>query len=436
MIIKREKCLNELIEKQGNKQIKVITGLRRCGKSFLLFNLFYDYLIKNNVNKKTIVTFAFDNMEDIIKLDKYYPEEDTLIYDANKKFYKVNAKKFVAYINDNTDNDSYYYLLLDEIQLLDNFVFVLNGFLKHVNFDVYVTGSNSRMLSKDILTEFRGRGDQIHIYPLSFKEYYVSRNVSFEEAYLEYQYFGGMPYTLELPSDDAKQTYLKGLFSEIYIKDIVDRNGIKNDESFETLLEVISSSIGSYTNPTNIENTFKSELKQSYHHDTIKKHIDYIKEAFLISEAKRYDIKGREYIGANSKYYFTDIGLRNALINFRQSEPNHIMENIIYNELILRGYSVDVGIVEINEENKNGNYVSKQLETDFVCNKMSNRIYIQSAYYMESIEKQNQEKKSLLNIKDNFRKIIVVRDSVKKYYTQEGIEVVSLMDFLLGNIDI
>ena len=292
------------------------------------------------------------------------------------------------------------------------------------------------MLSKDILTEFRGRGDQIHIYPLSFKEYYVSRNVSFEEAYLEYQYFGGMPYTLELPSDDSKQTYLKGLFSEIYIKDIVDRNGIKNDESFETLLEVISSSIGSYTNPTNIENTFKSELKQSYHHDTIKKHIDYMKEAFLISEAKRYDIKGREYIGANSKYYFTDIGLRNALINFRQSEPNYIMENIIYNELVLRGYSVDVGIVEINEENKNGNYVSKQLETDFVCNKMSNRVYIQSAYYMESIEKQNQEKKSLLNIKDNFRKIIVVRDLVKKYYTQEGIEVVSLMDFLLGNIDI
>ena len=436
MIIKRDKYLNELIEKQGNKKIKVITGLRRCGKSFLLFKLFYDYLINNNVNKKTIVTFAFDNMEDIIKLDKYYPNEDTLIYEANKKFYKVNAKKFIAYINDNTDNESNYYLLLDEIQLLDNFVFVLNGFLNHVNFDVYVTGSNSRMLSKDILTEFRGRGDQIHIYPLSFKEYYVSRNVSFEEAYLEYQYFGGMPYTLELPSDDSKQTYLKGLFSEIYIKDIVDRNGIKNDESFETLLEVISSSIGSYTNPTNIENTFKSELKQSYHHDTIKKHIDYMKEAFLISEAKRYDIKGREYIGANSKYYFTDIGLRNALINFRQSEPNYIMENIIYNELVLRGYSVDVGIVEINEENKNGNYVSKQLETDFVCNKMSNRVYIQSAYYMESIEKQNQEKKSLLNIKDNFRKIIVVRDLVKKYYTQEGIEVVSLMDFLLGNIDI
>lgn len=436
MIIKRDYYLKELIEKRGNQQIKVITGLRRCGKSFLLFTLFYEYLINSDIKKKNIITFAFDNMEDIIKLDKYYPEEETLIYDAKKKFYKVNAKKFVAYIKDNTNDTSFFYLLLDEVQLLDNFVFVLNGFLNHKNYDVYVTGSNSRMLSKDILTEFRGRGDQIHIYPLSFKEYYESRNITFDDAYLEYQYFGGMPYTLGLETDHQKQEYLKKLFSEIYIKDIVERNGIKNDESFEALLEIISSSIGSYTNPTNIENTFRSELKQSYHHDTIKKHLDYIREAFLISEAKRYDVKGKEYIGANSKYYFTDIGLRNALINFRQSEPNHIMENVVYNELIIRGYSVDVGIVEINEENKKGNYVTKQLETDFVCNKMNRKVYIQSAYYMDSTEKQVQEKKSLLNIKDNFKKIIIVRDSIKRYYTEEGIEVISLRDFLLNDIDI
>lgn len=432
MELRRDKYLNDIIERKNNKLIKVITGLRRSGKSYLLNKLYKSYLLDQGVSEKQIITFAFDNFEDIMKLDKYLPNEQTLIY-VSKKHYVINPRKFTLYITDLTKEDNEYYLLLDEIQLLDNFVFVLNGFLSHDNYDIYVTGSNSKMLSKDVITEFRGRGDQIHIYPLSFKEFYESSNLSFEDAYLEYQYYGGMPYLINLSSDERKQEYLKQLFSEIYIKDITERNGIKDIESFEKLLCVLSSSIGSYTNPTNLEKTFKSVENVVYGHVAIKNHIDYIKDAFLLSEAKRYDIKGRKYIGSNSKYYFTDIGLRNALINFRQNEPTHIMENIIYNELLCRGYSVDVGIVEINIKNEKGNYVSKQFETDFVCNKLNEKIYIQSAYSMESLDKQNQETKSLLNIKDNFRKVIILKDSFKKYVTEEGIEVISLKEWLLGD---
>ena len=288
------------------------------------------------------------------------------------------------------------------------------------------------MLSSDIITEFRGRGDQIHLYPLSFKEFYNASSLSFNKAYLEYQYYGGMPYLLSINSQEEKQAYLKNLFSEIYIKDITERNGIRDINSFEKLLCILSSSIGSYTSPTNLENTFKSVEKISYSHVAIKKHIQFIKDAFLLSEALRYDIKGKKYIGSKSKYYFTDIGLRNALINFRQTEPTHIMENIIYNELINRGYCVDVGVVEISEKNDNGNYIIKQLETDFICNKINEKIYIQSAYSMETIEKQIQEKKSLIKIKDNYRKIIIVKDSIKPYFTEEGIEVISLEDWLLN----
>ena len=434
MEIKREKYLDEIIERKNNNLIKVITGLRRSGKSYLLNKLYKSYLLEHNILESQIITFAFDNLEDVMKLDKYMTNESTLIYDS-KNNYVVNSKKFILYISDLTKENKDYYLLLDEIQLLDNFVLALNGLLSHDNFDIYVTGSNSKMLSKDVITEFRGRGDQIHIYPLSFKEFYDSSNLTFEEAYLEYQYYGGMPYLINLNNDERKQEYLKQLFSEIYIKDITERNGIKDIESFEKLLCVLSSSIGSYTNPTNLEKTFKSVENVVYGHVAIKNHMEYIKDAFLISEAKRYDIKGRKYIGSNSKYYFTDIGLRNALINFRQNEPTHIMENIIYNELLCRGYSVDVGIVEINIKNEKGNYVSKQLETDFICNKFNEKIYIQSVYSMESLDKQNQEKKSLLNIKDNFRKVIIVKDNFKKYITEEGIEVISLKEWLLGGDD-
>ncbi len=430
MEIKREQYLNELIERKNNGLIKVITGLRRSGKSYLLNKLYRSYLLNHGIKESQIISFAFDNLENVMILDKYLPDEQTLIYDARKN-YVVNPKKFILYINDLTKENDVYYLLLDEIQLLGDFVFALNGLLSHDNYDIYVTGSNSKMLSKDVITEFRGRGDQIHIYPLSFKEYFDSVNLSFEDAYLEYQYYGGMPYFLSINDEKRKQEYLKDLFSEIYIKDITERNGIKNIDSFETLLNILSSSIGSYTNPGKLEKTFKSVEKVDYDHDTIKKHIDYIKDAFLLSEAKRYDIKGKKYIGSNSKYYFTDIGLRNALINFRQDEPTHIMENIIYNDLLQRGYSVDVGIVEINSKTENGNYVRKQLETDFVCNRMTEKIYIQSAYSMETIEKQKQEMNSLLHIKDNFRKIIITKDSIKRYFTEEGIEVISLKEWLL-----
>lgn len=430
MEIKREQYLNELIERKNNGLIKVITGLRRSGKSYLLNKLYRSYLLNHGIKASQIISFAFDNLENIMILDKYLPDEQTLIYDTRKN-YVVNPKKFILYINDLTKENDVYYFLLDEIQLLGDFVFALNGLLSHDNYDIYVTGSNSKMLSKDVITEFRGRGDQIHIYPLSFKEYYDSVNLSFEDAYLEYRYYGGMPYLLSIDDEKRKQEYLKDLFSEIYIKDITERNGIKNIDSFETLLNILSSSIGSYTNPGKLEKTFKSIEKVVYDHDTIKKHIDCIKDAYLISEAKRYDIKRKKYIGSNSKYYFTDVGLRNALINFRQDEPTHIMENIIYNDLLQKGYSVDVGIVEINSKTEKGNYVRKQLETDFVCNRMTEKIYIQSAYSMETIEKQKQEMNSLLHIKDNFRKIIITKDSIKRYFTEEGIEVISLKEWLL-----
>lgn len=431
MEIKRDNYLKQLIERKNNGLIKVITGLRRSGKSYLLNTIFRRHLLQENCDVTQIVSFAFDKMEDIMKLDRYLPEENTLFYDS-KKNYKVNSKKFILYINDLTKSEGKYYLLLDEIQLLDKFVMTLNSFLSRENLDVYVTGSNSRMLSKDIITEFRGRGDQIHVKPLSFKEFYEASGKPFDDAYLDYQYFGGMPHTLQIDSPERKEQYLKDLFLETYIKDIVERNGIKDVDSFEKLMKVLASSIGSYTNPSNIENTFMSVEGITYGHVTIKNHIEHMKDSFLIQEACRYDIKGKKYIGANLKYYFTDIGLRNALINFRQSEPTHIMENIIFNELVNRGYSVDVGIVESSEPNENGNYVTKQLETDFVCNKQTERLYIQSAYTMETLEKLTQEKRPLLNIHDNFRKMIIVKDSIKKYFTEEGIEVISLKDWLLS----
>ena len=335
-----------------------------------------------------------------------------------------------------TKDDKKYYILLDEIQLLDEFVITLNALLRHSNFDIYVTGSNSKMLSKDILTEFRGRGDQIHLYPLSFKEFYSARDLDFNEAYLDYSYYGGMPYLLSISDKNEKQEYLKRLFTEIYLKDIIDRNNIQNKENFTILFEILASQIGSYTNPCNIENTFKSKLKVVYNHDTIKNHIDFMIDSFILSVVKKYDIKGKKYIGANSKYYYTDIGLRNALLNFRQIEPTHIMENIIYNELLQRGYSVDVGIVELNEKDENGKYYKKQFETDFICNKLDKKIYIQAGYSIDNIEKFNQEKKSLINIKDYFKKVIIVKDEINKYFTDEGVEVVSLKDFLLGSYDL
>ena len=436
MEFKRDKYLNEIISKKNNSMIKVITGLRRCGKSYLLFNMYYKYLISTGINDKNIIRFAFDVDDDIDKLDKYFPEEETKIYDKKTRSFKVNSKKFRAYVSDLTNEIDEFYLLLDEIQNLDNFVGTLNGFIKKNNFDTYVTGSNSRLLSTDIITEFRGRGDQIKIYPLSFREFYNSMNLSFSDAYKTYAYFGGMPLVYNFKTDEQKARYLKNLFEEVYIKDIVERNGIEDLDSFDRLIDSISSVIGSYTNPTNLENTFKSEMKITYNHITIANHLKHLIDSFLIYEVSRYDIKGKKYLGAQYKYYFSDIGLRNVRLNFRQQEQTHIMENIIYNELLYRGYNVDIGIVETNEKNKNGNNVKKQLEVDFIVNNNDERYYIQSAYSMSTDLKEQQEQKSLININDSFKKIIIVNDNIKSYMTDEGIRIISLEDFLLDNIKI
>ncbi|MCF0106611.1 MAG: ATP-binding protein, partial [Holdemanella sp.] len=342
--IKRDAYLNEIIRKKNNGLVKVITGIRRCGKSYLLFTMYFNYLIQNGVDKNHIILFSFDNDEDIDKLDIYYPEEPTRIYDRTKKNYTINAKKFRAYIREITNEHDMFYIFLDEVQLLDNFVGTLNGFIRHVNFDTYVTGSNSRMLSKDVITEFRGRGDPIRIHPLSFKEFFDAVNKEFDEAYNEYSFYGGMPYIVHLLTEQDKSNYLKLLFEEVYKKDIVDRYSIVDANSFDSLVKILASSIGSYTNPSKLERTYKSN-SISYSHNTIKKHIEYLMDSFLIDEVTKYDVKGKRYIGTSLKYYFKDIGLRNALLNFRQQEPTHIMENIIYNELRYRGYKVDVGVV-------------------------------------------------------------------------------------------
>lgn len=437
MRINRDYYLNDLISKQNNGLIKVITGLRRCGKSYLLFSMYRDYLIDSGVPAGNIITFAFDTDEDIDLLDGYYPDEETRIWDKNKKTFVVNSKKFRAFIKDRTDADNQYYILLDEIQILDNFVGTLNGFLRHANFDTYVTGSNSKMLSKDIITEFRGRGDQISMTSLSFKEFFDAVDMDFEDAYEAYSYYGGMPYLINLKSDNEKREYLKRLFTEVYIKDIVDRNNISDEDSFTRLMEIVASSIGALTNPTKLEKTFKSN-QVSYSHNTIKKHLDYVRDAFLLDEALRYDVKGKSYIGSNSKLYFKDIGLRNALLNFRQQEPTHIMENIIYNELVRGGFNVDVGTVEIIEKNDKGNSVRKQVEVDFVCSTALNKYYIQSAFSIAASEKMIQETRSLKSIPDSFKKVIITKDRTKPWRTDEGILIISLKDFLLdiGSLDL
>ena len=430
-MIKRDQYLNEIISKKHNGFIKVITGLRRSGKSFLLNTLFYDDLNKSGIKKDHIIKFAFDDSDDVDLLDAYYPEEKTRFKDENG-YYVINSKKFRAYIKDKIVDDGMYYLLLDEIQLLDNFVGTLNGFLRHNNYDTYVTCSNSKLLTKDVLTEFRGRGDEIHVSPLSFKEFFEYKNVSFDEAWNEYVEFGGMPLAV-LSNKEQKHNYLISLFKETYIRDIKDRNRIKNDGELEELLNVISSSVGSLTNPKKLVDTFKSEKGISISPNTIKSYLDYLCDAYLIKEAFRYDIKGKKYINTPLKYYFTDIGLRNARLNFRQQEETHIMENVIYNELIIRKCSVDVGVVEINELQENGKYVRKQLEADFVVNRGNQRIYIQSALSMLDREKHEQESRSLRNINDSFKKVIIVKGNFNPWYDENGIYIISLRDFLLSD---
>ena len=411
MEIKRDSYLEQLKIRKDNGMIKIITGIRRCGKSFLLFVLFKKYLLESGVDHDHIIEIALDGIENEELRD---------------------PKKCYRYIKDAMKNEQKYYLLLDEVQFMPRFEEVLNSLLRIGNIDVYVTGSNSKFLSSDIVTEFRGRGDEIRIYPLSFAEFYAVFDGDFDDAWEEYMIYGGLPQVVKFSVERQKAEYLKNIFNNVYIKDVVERNRIQNVDEINTLVDILASVIGAPTNPTKISNTFKSERGINYSNKTISNHIDYLAEAFLISKAERYDIKGRKYVGANRKYYFSDIGLRNARLNFRQQEPTHIMENIVYNELLIRGYNVDVGIVEVFAKNSEGKKVHKQLEVDFVVNQGSQRYYIQVAYDITSEEKQTQELNSLRNIPDSFKKLVIVNGTKKPWRNEEGFVIMGMKYFLLN----
>lgn len=411
MIIKRDVYLNRLIERQNNGMIKVITGIRRCGKSFLLFRLYKEYLINSGVNPNHIIEIALDGIEseDLRKPETCY-----------------------TYIKERITDNEKYYILLDEVQFLERFEEVLNSLLRIENVDVYVTGSNSKFLSKDIITEFRGRGDEIHIYPLTFSEFYSAFGGDYDDAWDEYLNYGGLPALLDMNNSKQKMDYLKSIFDNVYMKDVIDRNKIKNRDEINTLVDILASAVGSPTNPTKIANTFATERHSSYTNKTISSHIDCLEEAYLISKANRYDIKGRKYIAANLKYYFTDIGLRNARLGFRQQEPTHLMENVVFNELLARGYLADVGVVEVNQKNSEGKSIRKQLEVDFVTNMGSQRYYIQVAYDLSTEEKQKQEYNSFRNIPDSFKKIVLVNGSSKPWRNEDGFVIMGMKYFLMN----
>ena len=412
MEIKRDAYLEQLKLRKDNGMIKIITGIRRCGKSFLLFVLFKKYLLENGVDNEHIIEIALDGIE-------------------NEKL--RNPKKCYQYIKDVMKDEQKYYLLLDEVQFMPRFEEVLNSLLRINNIDVYVTGSNSKFLSSDVVTEFRGRGDEIRIYPLSFAEFYKAYEGEYDDAWNEYMIYGGLPQVIQLSTERQKAEYLKNMFTNVYIKDVVERNKLQNVDEIDTLVDVLASAIGAPTNPTKISKTFKSERGITNSNKTISNHIEYLTQSFLISKASRYDIKGRKYVGANQKYYFTDIGLRNARLNFRQQEPTHIIENIVYNELLIRGYNVDIGIVEVYGKNEEGKTIRKQLEIDFVVNQGSKRYYIQVAYDMSSEEKQAQEFNSLRNIPDSFKKIVIVNGTKKPWRNDEGFVIMGMKYFLLND---
>lgn len=411
MEIKRDKYLEKLISHQGNGLVKVITGIRRSGKSYLLFSLFKKHLLAIGISQNHILEF---------QLDDY----------ANREF--RNPDNLYKYVKERLTDNSKYYILLDEVQLLDHFEDVLNGFLRLENVEIYITGSNAKFLSKDIITEFRGRGDQIHVNPLSFGEFYSIKEGSPEKAWREYSIYGGLPPVVLCHGDAEKSELLNRLLCETYLTDIIDRNGVKNDGELEDLLSILASCIGSPTNPNKLSNTFLSEKKVAISPNTIKLYIDYFCDSFLLYKAMRYDIKGRKYIGTPSKYYFSDLGLRNVRLNFRQNEPTHIMENVIFNELLYRGFNVDVGNVVQNIKGKDGTSERKQLEVDFVCNLGDLRIYIQSAYSLPDRKKMEQEQNFLVKIDDSFKKLIVTMDNVSSYINEKGIVIVNLFDFLLN----
>lgn len=422
--IQRDYYLEKMIKRKNNGLVKVITGIRRCGKSYLLNNLFYQHLLDSGVDTDHVIRFAFDSADDL-----YLIGESLIQIEKEKR--GVDPEKFMSYIRDKVVDDSMYYLLLDEIQMLDCFEAVLNGYLRKDNLDVYVTGSNAKLLSKDIATEFAGRGDEVHMYPLSFAEFMSVYNGDKYSGLSEYMLYGGIPLVVLREGANDKALALQNLFSEIYIQDIFKRNRIKNIGELEDLLNILSSAIGSLTNPEKLKNTFKTVKKSKITANTIKKYLDYFEDSFLIESAQRYDIKGKAYIGTPKKYYFSDLGLRNARINFRQFEQTHSMENVIYNELRMRGYSVDVGVVPIAEKDREGKVSRKQLEVDFVCNLGSSRYYIQSAYSLPDETKRNQEIRPFRKIDDSFKKIIITKDIVPTYYDEYGVLTVSIYDFLL-----
>ena len=418
MEIRRDIYLNRLLKRKHNGLIKVITGIRRCGKSYLLNTIFYHHLLECGVEPEHIIRFAFDSGEDLHLIG-----ENLIQMEKEKR--GVDPEKFMAYVHSRIVDGGMYYLLLDEIQMLDCFEAVLNGYLRKDNIDVYVTGSNARLLSKDIATEFAGRGDEIHMYPLSFAEFMTVYRGDRYMGLSEYMLYGGIPMIVLKEGIEEKSSALQNLFSEIYIRDITQRNKVKNIGELEELLDILSSSIGSLTNPEKLKNTFRSVKKSKITSATIKKYLDYFEDSFLINAAQRYDIKGKSYIETPKKYYFSDLGLRNARINFRQFEETHSMENVIYNELSMRGYNVDVGVVQIAERDQNGKVIRKQLEVDFVCNLGSSRYYIQSAYSLPDAAKRNQETKPLRKIDDSFKKIIITKDIIMPYYDDYGILTVS-----------
>lgn len=424
MEIRRDYYLEKLIKRKNNGLIKVVTGIRRCGKSFLLNNLFYHHLLESGVDTDHIIRFAFDSADDLHLIG------ESLIQMSKEKR-GADPEKFTAYIRTKVADGGMYYLLLDEIQMLDCFEAVLNGYLRKENMDIFVTGSNAKLLSKDIATEFAGRGDEIHMYPLSFSEFMSVYRGDKYTGLSEYMLYGGIPLVVLRDDANDKAAALENLFSEIYIRDICRRNRVRNVGELEDLLNILSSAIGSLTNPEKLKNTFKTAKKSRITSATIQKYLTFFEDSFLIESAQRYDIRGKAYIETPKKYYFSDLGLRNARINFRQFEQTHSMENVIYNELRMRGYHVDVGVVPIAEKDAEGKATRKQLEVDFVCNLGSSRYYIQSAYSLPDEAKRAQEIRPFRKIDDSFKKIIITKDVVLPYYDEYGILTLNIYDFLL-----
>lgn len=424
MEIRRDYYLEKMIKRKNNGLIKVVTGIRRCGKSFLLNNLFYHHLLESGVDTDHIIRFAFDSADDLHLIG------ESLIQMSKEKR-GADPEKFTAYIRTKVADGGMYYLLLDEIQMLDCFEAVLNGYLRKENMDIFVTGSNAKLLSKDIATEFAGRGDEIHMYPLSFSEFMSVYRGDKYTGLSEYMLYGGIPLVVLRDDANDKAAALENLFSEIYIRDICRRNRVRNVGELEDLLNILSSAIGSLTNPEKLKNTFKTAKKSRITSTTIQKYLTFFEDSFLIESAQRYDIRGKAYIETPKKYYFSDLGLRNARINFRQFEQTHSMENVIYNELRMRGYHVDVGVVPIAEKDAEGKAIRKQLEVDFVCNLGSSRCYIQSAYSLPDEAKRAQEIRPFRKIDDSFKKIIITKDIVPPYYDEYGILTLNIYDFLL-----